>query len=138
MRPVKTKVKIWFKSAPQRLSRDSQFLTASSKWFVWVPPHLASYSINVLSCPRTHRITLISIYQTFRIKVLHSLPLYKLLNLVEYILWRISLKICLHCCVGFLGDIGLHTKSFSLDWKTIVVIFCTRSQLVLSKKNKKN
>ena len=89
MRPVKTKVKIWFKSAPQRLSRDSQFLTASWKWFVWVPPHLASYSINVLSCPRTHRITLISIYQTFKIKVLHSLTLYKLLNLVEYILWRI-------------------------------------------------
>ena len=89
MRPVKTKVKIWFKSAPQRLSRGSQFLTASWKWFVWVPPHLASYSINVLSCPRTHRITLISIYQTFRIKVLHSLTLYKLLNLIEYILWRI-------------------------------------------------
>ena len=137
---VRIQMKIWFKNMPQRLSWDSQLLTASSKWFLWTPAHWVPYSINVPFCPSTHPPTRLSVPQAFRIKILHSPILSELLNPVkDSAFWwsmmtpKLSPKICLHYHVWFVGEIGLHAKCLFLGWPRHVGedycpnISCTKS-----------
>ena len=115
---VRIQMKIWrLKDTPQKLSRDPQFLTTPSKRFLWTPSDWLPYFIDVSFCPSTHPPTGMSVCDALRVKILHNTMLSKLLNPVKNsAFWwsistpKLSLKICLHDRVWFVGKIGFHTK----------------------------
>ena len=114
-------MKIWFENTPQRLSRDPQFSTTPSKRFLWTPSDWLPYFIDVSFCRSTLPPTGMSVRDAFRIKILHSTMLSKLLNPVKNsaFWWSISTpklspKICFHNRVWFVGKIGFHSKCLLL------------------------
>ena len=118
---VRIQMEICFENMPQRLSRDPQFLTASSKRFLWTVFDWVPYCIDVSFCPRTHLPTGISVRDAFRIKILHCTMLSKLINpFKNSAFWwsistqKLSPKICLHDRVWFVGKIGFHTECLLL------------------------
>ena len=142
---VRIQMKIWFENTHQRLSRDPQFLTTPSKRFLWTPSNWLPYFIDVSFCPSTHPPTGMSVRDAFRIKILHSTMLSKLLNPVKnFAFWwgistpKLSPKICLHDRVWFVGKIGFRTKCLDKDMlvNTMVPIFHARNLLHVLKKKK--
>ena len=140
---VRIQMKVLFKNTSQRRSRDSQQLTASSKWFFRAPADRISYSINVSLRRSTHRPTRISSPQTFWIKILHSSILSKLLNPVKNsAFWwsmttlKLSPKTCLHYFVWIVSEIGLHVKCLFFGWPRhggknyCCNILCTKSTTI--------
>ena len=118
---VRIQMEMCFENTPQRLSRDPQFLTASTKRFLWTVSNWVPYCIDVSFCPSTHLLTGISVCDAFRIKILHCTMLSKLLNpFKNSAFWwsistpKLSPKICLHDRVWFVGKIGFHTECLLL------------------------
>ena len=72
---------IW-EHASKTLER-SQFLTTPLKRFLWTPSDWLPYFIDVSFCPSTDPPTGMSVRDAFRIKILHSTMLSKLLNPVK-------------------------------------------------------
>ena len=80
---VRIQMKIWFENTPQRLTRDPQFLTTPSKWFLWTLSDWLPYFIDVSFYPNTHPPAGMNVRDAFRIKILHRTTLSKLLNPVK-------------------------------------------------------